>query len=111
MVKQQNTDTANVAAINNQTSFFQIMMPLCIMVFCIYMCVGISLGVLPAFLQNQLHCNNLIIGIIIGVQSMATLMTRHFAGKTVGITGAIIAIIISAKSILQQRKAKHQFFT
>ena len=56
------------------------MLPLCVMVFCSYMTIDISLGVLPVFLHNVLHSSNLVIGIVIGIQSLATLLTRKRAG-------------------------------
>lgn len=73
-------------------SFSKIMLPLCIMVFTTYMTIGISLGVLPIFLHNILHCNNFIIGIVIGIQSLATLLTRHKAGHIADTKGVNLSV-------------------
>ncbi|ANH82454.1 hypothetical protein A8C56_17085 [Niabella ginsenosidivorans] len=87
----------------NSVSFSKIMLPLCVMVFCSYMTIGISLGILPGFLHNVLHCNNLIVGMIIGMQSLATLFTRKRAGHiadTKGVRPSVlygtIAVIIAS---------------
>ena len=71
----------------NSGSFSKIMLPLCGMVFCSYIAIGISLGILPFFLHNNLHCNNLILGIVVGMQSLATLFTRKRAGYIADIKG------------------------
>lgn len=76
----------------NSVSFSRIMLPLCIMVLCSYMAIGISLGILPGFLHNVLHCNNLIIGIVIGIQSLATLLTRKRAGHLTDIKGVKLSV-------------------
>ncbi|WP_158991360.1 MFS transporter [Mucilaginibacter sp. L196] len=46
-----------------------------------FLIMGISLGVLPAYVHNQLLFGNLVVGVVIGTQYAATLCTRHFAGR------------------------------
>jgi hypothetical protein len=50
--------------------------------------IGITLGVLPALIKNNLQFDSFAVGIVIGVQSLATLLTRAYAGKTPDTRGA-----------------------
>jgi MFS family permease len=50
-------------------------------IFLEFLVMGISLGVLPAFVHNVLGYSNTVVGVVIGAQYIATLVTRHFAGK------------------------------
>jgi len=81
-------------------SFTKIMLPLCTMVFCSYMTIGISLGVLPGFLHNTLHCNNLVVGLLIGIQSLATLLTRHKAGKMTDTKGMKLSVAYGTVAVI-----------
>lgn len=51
------------------------------MVFTEFLVMGISLGVLPAFIHQTLHLSNVWVGVVIGTQYVTTLATRQFAGK------------------------------
>jgi len=59
-----------------------------ISVFAIYLCIGITLGTVPALIKNELHFSPLIVGAVVGVQFIATLLTRAFAGKMADTKGA-----------------------
>jgi len=61
-------------------NLFAYLFPLCSIVFLGCLSVGISLGVLPAYVHQYLHFDNLMVGIVIGLESVATLATRHFSG-------------------------------
>ena len=54
--------------------------------------MGLSLGVLPEYVRNTLHFNNLIVGLVIGIQSAATLASRHFSGVVSDTRGSNIAV-------------------
>lgn len=69
-------------------NFYTATMPIILSVFAIYLTIGISLGVLPKFVQNNLGFNSIIIGMIIGLQSLATLLTRAYSGKITDTKGA-----------------------
>ncbi|MES1249960.1 MAG: MFS transporter, partial [Chitinophaga rupis] len=73
-------------------NLFAYLFPLCSTVFLGYLTVGISLGVLPAYVHQQLHFNNLMVGIVIGLQSAATLATRHFSGRLADTRGSRPAV-------------------
>ena len=51
------------------------------MVFTEFTVMGISLGVLPAFIHQTLHLSNVWVGVVIGTQYVTTLGSRQFAGK------------------------------
>lgn len=89
-------------------NFYKATTPIIISVFGVYLTIGIALGVLPKFVQNNLGFDSLIIGLVIGLQSLSTLMTRAYSGKitdTKGakkskMTGVILAIIAGVAYIL-----------
>ncbi|WP_223582436.1 MFS transporter [Sphingobacterium sp. GVS05A] len=62
--------------------------PIMISVFAIYLCIGITLGTVPALIKNELHFSPLIVGAVVGIQFIATLLTRAFAGKIADTKGA-----------------------
>jgi MFS family permease len=72
------------------------------MVFTEFLIMGISLGILPAFIHQSLQFSNLWVGVVIGAQYATTLLTRQLAGKTAdhkgGKLSAITGILFSALS-------------
>jgi len=85
----------------NEKSFVYLFQ-LCACVFLDCLTVGISLGTIPAFVHQTLHYNNLIVGVVIGIQSAVTLGSRHFSGTLCDTKGSRPAVhygaIISAMS-------------
>ncbi|MBL1407350.1 MFS transporter [Sphingobacterium faecale] len=68
--------------------FYQAIVPIIISVFCVYLTIGIVLGVIPGFVQNTLGFDSVIVGIVIGLQFLSTLLTRAYSGKMTDTRGA-----------------------
>lgn len=77
---------------DTKEKIFPYLLPLCACVFLGYCTVGISLGVLPAFIHGTLHFSNLVVGGVIGIQSAATLACRHFSGTLCDTKGSRVAV-------------------
>ena len=71
-----------------EKTFAQIIIPIIMSVFAIYLTIGMTLGTLPGFVKNDLHFGSVVVGIAIGLQSLATLLTRAYAGKITDTKGA-----------------------
>jgi len=69
-------------------NFYQATTPIIISVFGVYLTIGIALGVLPRFVQNSLGFDSIIVGLVIGLQSLSTLLTRAYSGKITDTKGA-----------------------
>lgn len=76
------------------------LLPLCLIVFLEFLAMGLPLPVLPVYVHETLGFGPLVIGLVLGMQSIATLATRHAAGTRSDDQGpkrtALIGLIISA---------------
>ncbi|QJD97322.1 arabinose transporter [Mucilaginibacter robiniae] len=56
-------------------------------IFTEFLIMGVCLGILPGFVHNTLQFSNFVVGVIIGLQYLSTLLTRHLAGQSADIKG------------------------
>lgn len=91
------TEKSTIATDGNYKQKFQsgatakLLTPIVVTVLGIYITIGVSLGILPGLVKQELGFNNLTVGLIIGLQAFATLLTRAYAGKTTDVLGSKIS--------------------
>ncbi len=68
--------------------FYKAIIPIIVSVFGVYLTIGIALGLLPKFVEGKLGYDSFIVGLVIGLQSLATLLTRAYSGKITDTKGA-----------------------
>ncbi|QNM96953.1 MFS transporter [Chitinimonas koreensis] len=68
------------------------LLPIALLVFFVFLTVGIPLPVLPLYVHGQLGYGALAVGAVIGCQSLAALLTRAHAGQLADRSGAGVAV-------------------
>lgn len=91
-MSERNTLSLPITQSNkSDAAFVNAIVPIIISVFAIYLTIGMMLGVLPSFIKSDLRFGSLTVGIVIGIQSLATLLTRAYAGKMTDTRGARVS--------------------
>ncbi|WP_229413466.1 arabinose transporter [Massilia violaceinigra] len=75
-------------------SLFVELFPITLTVFVAFLTLGLALPVLPLHVQSALSMSPLVIGIVVGSQFVAALLTRAWAGNTVDRRGAKRAVLL-----------------
>ncbi len=100
----RNLDNKNLKIKTNKlkTNLLSTLLTVFTIVFIEFLIMGISLGTIPIYVNKTLNFSNFIVGLVIGVQYAATLLTRHFAGKMADVKGGrkavVTGILLSALS-------------
>ena len=68
--------------------------PFTLIIFLVYLTVGMPLAALPLQVHDVLGFDNLTVGITIGLQSLVTILTRQFAGSLCDRRGAKFGVIL-----------------
>ncbi|MDQ1816025.1 arabinose transporter [Massilia sp. CCM 9210] len=75
-------------------SLFVEFFPITLTVFVAFLTLGLALPVLPLHVQSALSMSPLVIGIVVGSQFVAALLSRAWAGNTVDTRGAKRAVVV-----------------
>jgi MFS family permease len=70
--------------------------PFVLVIFFAYLTVGMPLAAIPLQVHDVLGFDNLTVGIVVGMQSLATVLTRQFAGILCDRRGAKFAMLLGA---------------
>lgn len=65
-----------------------------------YLCIGLPLAVIPMFVHNTLGYTEIIAGVVISLQYLATFMIRGYSGKIVDTQGPKRAVLLSMGSFV-----------
>lgn len=77
----QNASPPRAVATPASVPLWRNLTPLCLIVFLEFLAMGLPLPVLPVHVHQTLGLGLFAVGLVIGAQSWATLLTRHLAGR------------------------------
>lgn len=79
---------------------WQELAPICALVFLEFLAMGLPLAVLPVHIHDALGFGSFAVGVAVGAQSWATLLTRHSAGRRADRDGprtaTLLGLLLSA---------------
>ncbi|WP_312154455.1 MFS transporter, partial [Pseudomonas sp.] len=84
--------TAQEPAPSNSFAITQQILSIVFYTFIAFLCIGLPIAVLPSYVHDQLGFGAVIAGVTIGLQYLATLLSRPFAGRVADSLGGKRAI-------------------
>ena len=75
------------------TSVLQALAPLTLAVFIAFLTIGLQLPVLPLHLKEALGMNATVVGVVVGAQFAAALLSRAWAGNVADLRGPKRAVV------------------
>lgn len=79
--------------LQDRTSVWKALAPLCVVVFSEFLAMGLPLPVLGVRVHDTLGFSSFVVGLVLGAQSWATLVTRHASGTRVDAAGPRSAVL------------------
>ncbi len=83
-----NQVVSEIPVAEKSKGFFALCTPIIGAVLLGYLTLGLSLAVLPRYVHHTMGFGNVIVGVVIGLQSAGALITRHFAGTLCDLRGS-----------------------
>jgi MFS family permease len=83
----EQSSVASEAAVNS------ILIRLTLAIFCAFLTIGIPLPVIPLYVRHELGFSNVVVGFAVGIQSLATVLTRRYAGASADVKGPKLAVV------------------
>jgi len=77
----------------SSSKVFLTLLPITLAVFISFLAIGLQMPVLPVYLHETLGMSTLIVGIVIGAQFLAALLSRSWAGNFADMRGAKRAVV------------------
>ncbi len=71
-----------------ESGFYKTIIPIILSVLSVYLTIGMMIAILPGYIETSLKYNSVIVGLVIGTQALATLLTRAYAGRLTDTKGA-----------------------
>ena len=89
--------SSDPASTDLPTPLWRLLAPICGMVFLQFFAMGLPLAVLPVHVAGVLGYSSLMVGIVVGAQSVVTLLTRHRSGTRTDTRGPRDAVTLGLR--------------
>ena len=81
------------SAIAPQAAVNSMLLRLTLAIFCCYLTIGIPLPVIPLYVHRDLGFSNVVVGFAVGIQFLATVLTRGYAGASADVKGPKLTVL------------------
>jgi MFS family permease len=77
----------------SEAAIHLILTRLTVAIFCAFLTIGIPLPVIPLYVHQQLGFSNVVVGFAVGIQFLATVLTRRYAGASADVKGPKVTVL------------------